>query len=124
MKPWMMTCLVLFFLLLSFANGGGAGGPGPAAAATAGGSASRTLAAPGLGPGASLGGRRPFPVDNPWNQEIATAPVDPNSAALIASIGADTGLHADFGTVWNGAPNGIPYVVVSGKQARVPVSFD
>jgi hypothetical protein len=25
--------------------------------------------------------------------------------------------------MWNGAPNGIPYVVVSGSQAKVPVSF-
>src|SRR5262249_53727407 len=33
----------------------------------------------GLGPGASLAGRRPFPADNPWNQDISTAPVDPNS---------------------------------------------
>src|SRR5205807_3416757 len=50
--------------------------------------------------------------------------VDPNSAALIASIGLNTGLHPDFGTVWDGAPNGIPYVVVSGGQPMVPVTFD
>ena len=50
-------------------------------------------------------------------------PVDPNSANLIASIGLNTGLHPDFGTVFNGAPNGIPYVVVSGAQARVPITF-
>ncbi|HEX7240308.1 MAG TPA: hypothetical protein VF263_08595 [Longimicrobiaceae bacterium] len=77
----------------------------------------------GLGPGASLGGRRPFPDDNPWNRDVSGEPVDPNSAALIASCGADRALHPDFGTVWNGAPNGIPYVVVSGSQARVPVTF-
>ncbi|HEU0298619.1 MAG TPA: hypothetical protein VFR37_04175 [Longimicrobium sp.] len=79
--------------------------------------------APGLGPGASLNGRRPFPSDNPWNQDVSGEPVDPSSAALIAACGADRGLHPDFGTVWNGAPNGIPYVVVSGSQARVPVTF-
>ena len=39
-------------------------------------------------------------------------------------MGLDTGLHADFGTVWDGAPNGIPYVCVSGTQKKVPVSFD
>jgi len=78
---------------------------------------------PGLGPGASLNGRRPFPDDNPWNRDVSGDPVDPNSAALIASCG-DRGLHPAFGTVWNGAPNGIPYVVVSGSQARVPVTFD
>lgn len=78
----------------------------------------------GLGPGASLGGRRPFPADNPWNTDVSQAAVDPNSNALIASIGLDTGLHPDFGTVWQGAPIGIPYVVVSGGQPRVPVSFE
>ena len=50
-------------------------------------------------------------------------PVDPNSANLIASIGLNTGLHPDFGTVYNGAPNGIPYVVVSGTQSRVTINF-
>ena len=50
-------------------------------------------------------------------------PVDPNSANLIASIGLNTGLHADFGTVYNGAPNGIPYVVVSGTQSLVAINF-
>jgi hypothetical protein len=78
---------------------------------------------PGLGPGASLQGKRIFPTDNPWNQEISNFPVDPNSANLIASIGLDAVLHPDFGTVWNGAPNGIPYVVVSGTQPLVPVTF-
>lgn len=78
---------------------------------------------PGLGPGASLHGRRPFPLDNPWNQDISNSPVDPNSANLIASIGVDAVLHPDFGTVWNGAPNGIPYIVVTGTQPQVPVSF-
>lgn len=80
-------------------------------------------ATPELGPGASLHGKRPFPSDNPWNQDISNEPVDPNSANLIASIGLNTGLHPDFGTVYNGAPNGIPYVVVSGTQLRVPVNF-
>ena len=79
-------------------------------------------AVPGLGPGASLEGRRPFPADNPWNRDISGEPVDPNSATLIASCGIRN-LHPDFGTVWDGAPNGIPYVVVSGDQPRVPVSF-
>ena len=32
-------------------------------------------------------------------------------------------VHADFGTVWDGAPNGIPYVLVSSAQKKVPVSF-
>lgn len=78
----------------------------------------------GLGPLVSLGGRLPFPTDNPWNQDISAANVDPNSDALIESIGLETGLHPDFGTVYNGAPSGIPYVVVSGEQAKSAVSFD
>src|SRR5207302_3066140 len=76
-----------------------------------------------LGPGAALGGRRLFPDDNPWNQDISREPVDPNSDTLIASIGRDRPLHPDFGTVYQGAPGGIPYVVVDGKQKKVPVRF-
>lgn len=78
---------------------------------------------PDLGINASLRGKRLFPADNPWNQDISGLPVDPNSANLIASMGLSTGLHPDFGTTWNGAPNGIPYVVVSGSQQRVPITF-
>jgi hypothetical protein len=33
------------------------------------------------------------------------------------------GLHPYFGTVWNGAPNGIPFIIVSGKQPKVMVDF-
>lgn len=78
----------------------------------------------GLGVGASFGGRRPFPDDNPWNQDVSRLPVDPDSDALIRSIGLDGRLHPDFGTVYEGRPLGIPYVVVAGSQARVPVRFE
>jgi len=64
-----------------------------------------------------------FPPDNPWNQDISNAPLHPNSDAYLASIGLDTGLHPDFGTVWEGAPIGIPFAVVRSNQTRVPVSF-
>jgi len=77
---------------------------------------------PALGVGASLNGRRLFPADNPWNLDVSGEPIDPSSSTLIASCGSQ-GLHPDFGTVWNGAPNGIPYVVVSGGQGKVPVTF-
>jgi hypothetical protein len=79
---------------------------------------------PPSGGGGTVAGLQAFPPDNPWNQDISGEPVDPNSDALIASIGLNTGLHPDFGTVWNGAPIGIPYVVVSGSQPKVPVTFD
>lgn len=78
---------------------------------------------PSLGPGASLHGKQVFPADNPWNQDISSAPVDPNSARLIAAIGADDRLHPDFGTVYRGAPNGIPYIVVGGSQPTVRVDL-
>ena len=77
-----------------------------------------------LGAGASLNGALPFPADNAWNTDISTAPKDPNSDALIASIGLTRGLHADFGAgLYQGAPIGIPYVVVAGNQPRVPIVF-
>lgn len=78
---------------------------------------------PDLGPGADMHGYVPFPADNAWNTPVDTAPVDPNSANLIASIGLNTGLHPDFGANYGGGPFGIPYVVVSGSQAKVPMSF-
>lgn len=82
-----------------------------------------TAPVPDLGAGASLRGKRVFPADNPWNEDISGMSVDPNSGNLIASIGLNTGLHPDFGTVWAGAPNGIPYIVVSGSQQKVPINF-
>ena len=66
-----------------------------------------------------------FPASNPWNQRVDTLPVAPNSAALIRSIGLDTGLHADFGSGnWNGGPIGIPFDIVSGQTPRSRVSFE
>jgi hypothetical protein len=78
-----------------------------------------------LGVGASFHGVRPFPDDNYWNQPIDHLPVDPSSAKLIASIGLDKPLHPDFGAgEWNGAPVGIPYVVVPGTQRGAVVNFE
>jgi hypothetical protein len=79
---------------------------------------------PGLGPNASLEGRRPFPADNPWNTPVDQDPVDPNSDTLIASIGLTRGLHPDFGANYNGGPFGIPYIVVGGTTPAVSVTFD
>ncbi|MCG3126599.1 MAG: hypothetical protein CHACPFDD_01450 [Phycisphaerae bacterium] len=64
-----------------------------------------------------------FPADNPWNTDISRWPVHPNSANYLASIGLTKGLHPDFGTVYEGAPNGIPYVLVRGNQPAVPITF-
>jgi hypothetical protein len=65
-----------------------------------------------------------FPPDNPWNTDISKYPVHPNSASFIKSIGPDKPLHEDFGTVYEGAPSGIPYVIVHRGQPKVPVAFD
>jgi hypothetical protein len=77
----------------------------------------------GLGVGAALGPRRVFPPGDPWNRMISSAEVDPDSSRILARIGFNKPLHPDFGTVYNGAPNGIPFVVVPGTQPRVPVKF-
>ena len=80
--------------------------------------------APDLGPGASLHGRAVFPTDNPWNLDVSRWPVAANSTALVASIGFDKSLHADFGTTYGGVPNGIPYLVVDAETVpAVPVVF-
>jgi hypothetical protein len=61
-----------------------------------------------------------LPSEDPLNQEIADAPVNPNSAAYVASIGLGAHLHPDFGT----EPSyGIPYTVVGPEQKQVPIKF-
>jgi hypothetical protein len=75
------------------------------------------------GQGGSLHGFLPFPADNLWNQNIANAPVDPNSAAMIAFIGSSDPVHPDFGSgQFDGSTIGIPYIVVGAQQA--PVTID
>lgn len=65
-----------------------------------------------------------FPADNIWNTPIDTLPVHPNSANYINTIGANTGLHADFGSgLYNNGPIGIPYIDVPGSQPDVPITF-
>jgi len=65
-----------------------------------------------------------LPPNNPWNTDISGFPVHAQSDAFVDAIGRYQHLHPDFGTVWNGAPIGIPYVIVPGTQPMVPVSFD
>jgi hypothetical protein len=65
-----------------------------------------------------------FPADNIWNAPIDTLPVHGLSDDYIDTIGAANGLHPDFGSgTWNGAPIGIPFVVVGDSQPMVPISF-
>lgn len=71
-----------------------------------------------------LAGCAVFPADNVWNTPVDTLPVDANSDAYVATIGASTHIHPDFGTFWDNSPIGIPYVDVPGTQPLVPISFD
>jgi hypothetical protein len=64
-----------------------------------------------------------LPPDNPWNTDVSNFPLHPQSDAFVNSIGRTDHLHPDFGTVWNGAPIGIPYVIVPGSQPGVPIQF-
>jgi hypothetical protein len=77
-------------------------------------------------PGGALPGPLPlFPDDNWWNTDISGAPVDPASNAYIQFIGANDGLHPDFGGDADVFPEiyGMVYVVVPGTQPLVPVTF-
>lgn len=83
-----------------------------------------SVSGPSDGSGGDIIGCAIFPADNIWNTPVDTLPVHANSAAYIASIGADTGVHPDFGSgTWDGGPIGIPYVVVPGTQPKVPIHF-
>ncbi len=77
------------------------------------------------GIGVSLNGFRPFPDDDPWNQKIDQAEVDPKSDQMLAYIGLHGQLHPDFGSgTWEGAKIGIPYIVVPGDQPHVSVNYE
>lgn len=66
-----------------------------------------------------------FPTNNIWNTPIDNLPVDSSSSTYINTIGANTGLHPDFGSgEWDGGPIGIPYTTVPGTQPKVAITFD
>jgi hypothetical protein len=86
-------------------------------------SASTVSAGPtGIPPASGAGklGCPVFPADNAWNENVSKLPVDPRSAAYVASIGAAIDLHADFGSE---PAYGIPYTVVGAAQPLVPIHF-
>ena len=64
-----------------------------------------------------------FPADNYWHWDISQFQVHPNSDNFVTSVGKTTQLHPDFGTAYDGAPWGIPYVLVDKNQAKIPVNF-
>ena len=60
--------------------------------------------------------------ESAWNQDVSSAPLDPNSASYIAYINAHGGdfVHPDFGSP---REYGFPYAVVGKKQKRTKVNF-
>jgi hypothetical protein len=71
--------------------------------------------------GPQIGGCPVFPADNVWNVPVDKLPVDPHSKDYVATIGADKGLHPDFGTNPN---NGFPLTIVDATTKYVPVTFE
>ncbi len=72
----------------------------------------------------TIGSCSVFAANNIWNTRIDQLPVAGNSATLVNTVGAGVTLHADFGSgLYQGAPIGIPFVTVSGTQAKYPVTF-
>ena len=65
-----------------------------------------------------------FPASNVWNKRVDKLPVAANSQRVISYDRARHRLHPDFGTVWDGHPNGIPYTIASKKTKRYRVNFE
>jgi hypothetical protein len=111
-------------------SGAGAGTGGSGSGAGAGGTAGSTSSGGGGSGGGSsstgapaLGDCTVFPADNAWNRDVSALPVRADSDALIDSIGRDDHVHPDFGTEWEGAPIGIPFVVVGADATPRPIEF-
>lgn len=111
---------------------GGAGGSGGTTTGSGGGSSSGGTAT-GSGGGDRdplglpsdppvVGGCEIFVRESAWNRDVSGLPLLPNSDAMIDAIGRDDRAHPDFGTEWEGAPIGIPFVVVDGIDP-VPVNY-
>lgn len=90
----------------------------------------RSLIAPLVALSPATGGAAPlpqapacpvFPQSNVWNRDVSRLPAQPGGDALIRRVGADAGLHADFGSF---AGYGIPITVVGRGQPRRRIAFD
>ncbi len=79
--------------------------------------AGRRAGAAGAPTPPTIAGCPVFPASSVWNQPVDKLPVAKDSATLIASIGLDSSVHADFGSgLYDGQRIGIPYIVVSGSK--------
>src|SRR6185503_10703 len=66
-----------------------------------------------------------FPASSAWNQRVDSLPVARDSDRIVAAIGVDDHVHADFGSgLWDGGPIGIPITVVGRSQAKTRVAFE
>jgi hypothetical protein len=69
-----------------------------------------------------------FPADDIWNTRIDDLPVHSRSGDYVASIGASSTLHPDFGSgVWppgSDSPIGIPYLEVGPNEPLVAIEYD
>jgi len=74
--------------------------------------------------GQKLPDKSVFPADDVWNRDVSKDPLDPQSAIYIATMGQTKPLHPDFGSFYQGAPMGIPYIVVGKDQPKVKVAFE
>jgi len=145
MRQWPRRTLPALLVLAALAavgcsgDGDGAGDQLTGAAATDGSGSAPTTASPsgsvppevsatstaGPNPKPSTGACPIFPADNIWHRDVSRLPVRSNSAAVIANIGLDDTMHADFGSgLWDGGPIGIPITTVRSGQATVRVSFE
>lgn len=74
-----------------------------------------------------IGNLKIFPDNNPWNYPISSNPTHPDSDDYINNlIGANVGLHADFGSgTYLDCYIGIPYIVISeDNPAAADITFE
>jgi hypothetical protein len=65
-----------------------------------------------------------LPVNHALNTPIDSLPIHPNSDDYIDNIGANTALHSDLGTYYEGHPIGISYNLVGAGQPPVSLTFE
>ena len=77
-------------------------------------------AAPRSASAQTIGACPVLPADNRWNRDVSNDPLDPSSAAYIATINqtrqflhADFGLDPTFGTPFIVVPNSQPFVQIT-----------
>lgn len=81
----------------------------------------RPASSPGAGP--QIAGCPILPADNIWNRPVVGLPKDARSDDYVGNIGSSLPLHPDFGTFYEDAPIGIPYIVVPPSQPMVDIEF-